>query len=201
MSETYEAGRFDETTVGRVIIMVGSAVATVLVIAAVIYAAGTGPRHQAALAAAGCEPNLSPVGLQCTTVQMLTSKYVAVVTPANQQLGADEAAYSANENRDLAAARVALTAEAASDSALGRGLAGIDFPPAVAPLARTLVRDNQARAALVATQARSSSLSQLRSYDHRVQAANATVEAQMQLVLKALQKPPATPGPAQSGQH
>jgi hypothetical protein len=194
MNETYEAGRFDETTTGRVIVMVSSAVATVLVIAALIYAAGAGPRHRAALAAAGCEPNLSPVGLQCTTVQMLTSKYVAVVTPANQQLGADEAAYSANETRDLAAARAALTAEATSDTAFGRGLAGLPFPPAVAPLAAALARDNRARTTLVTTQARSSSLTKLRSYDRQVQAANATVEAQMQVVLKALQKPPATPG-------
>jgi hypothetical protein len=192
--ETYEAGRFDETTLGRVIIMVSSAVATVLVIAAVIYATGTGSRHRAALVAAGCEPNLSPAGLQCTTAQMLTSRYVAVVTPANQQLSADVAAYSANEAHNLAAARAALTAEETSDAAFGRALAGIPFPPAVAPLARELARDNQARTKLVAAQARSTSLARLRSYDRQVQAANAAVEAQMQVVLKAVQKPPAASG-------
>ena len=49
-------------------------------IAGLAYAAGTGGRHKAALAFAQCEPNLSPSGLQCTTVQMLTRQYTAIMT-------------------------------------------------------------------------------------------------------------------------
>lgn len=189
MSEAGTASRFDETTTGRVIVMVSSAVATVLLIAAVIYATGIGARHRGALAAAGCEPNLSPSGLPCTTAPMLTRRYLAIVTPATQQLDADVADYAANETGNLAAARAALTAEVTSDDALGSDLTGIAFPPAVAPMARVLARDNQARAQLAAEQARSSSLAQLRSFDHRVQVANATAQAEIQLVLRALRSP------------
>ncbi len=195
MTATRAARSWDDTTAGRVIIMVSSSVAAVLVIAGLVYAAGTGPRHQAALAAAGCEPNLSPSGLQCTTVQQLTSRYTAIMTPLSEQLNADAAAYSANEARHLAAAETALTAEVTSEDAFGTGLAAIDFPPAAAPAAQALARANQVCVKLTAEQARSSSLSQLRSFDHQIQVAGATAQSDRQLVLEALEAPRATPSP------
>jgi hypothetical protein len=133
---------------------------------------------------------LSPAGVQCTTAQMLASQYMAIMTPANQQLNADIAAYTANERHHLAAAEAALTAEVTSENAFDTSLAGIKFPPAIAPMAKALVQAGQARAKLIAEQARSSSLKQLRSFNHRVQAANAAVQTQTKLILEALDPPP-----------
>jgi hypothetical protein len=190
MSQTYASGGQEETAAGRNILVVSSLLAALLVIAGLIYAMGTGQRHEAALAAAGCEPNLSTSGLQCTTVQVLASQYVAIMTPAIQQLTADVAAYTANDRHNLAAAEAALTAEVASEHAFGTSLAGIAFPPAIAPMAKALAQVNQALAQLTAEQARSSSLAQLRSFNQRVQVTSAAVQAEMKLVGKALDSPP-----------
>jgi hypothetical protein len=190
MSEAYARRGQEQTTTGSVILMVSSFLAAVVVIAGLIYATGTGERHQAALAAAGCEPGLSPSGLQCTTAQMLASRYMAIVTPASQQLDADVAAYTASERHHLAAAEAALTAEVTSENAFDTSLAGIAFPPAIAPIAKALVQADQALATLTAEQARSSSLTQLRSFNHRVQVASAAVQTEMKLILKALDSPP-----------
>jgi hypothetical protein len=187
MSETYASG--DQTRTGAVILRVSSSLAALLVIAGLVYAMGTGERHQAALAAAGCEPSLSPDGLQCTTVQMLASHYKAITTPASQQLNADVTAYRAHERDDLAVAEAALTAEVTSEHAFDTNLAGMTFPPAIAPMARALFQANQARAKLTAEQARSLSLTRLRSFNHRVQVANAAVQAEMKLIRKALDSP------------
>ena len=170
--------------------MVSSSLAALLVIAALIYAIGIGQRHEAALAAAGCEPSLSPSGQQCTTAQMLASHYMTIMTPASQQLNADVAAYHAHEKDNLAAAEAALTAEVTSEHAFDTSLAGMTFPPAIAPIAKALVRANQARATLTAEQAWSASLIRLRSFNHRVQAAGAAVHTEMKLIRKALDSPP-----------
>jgi hypothetical protein len=190
MSETCASGGQGQTAAGRVILVASSCLAAVLVIAAIIYAMGTGQRHQAALAAAGCEPGLSPSGLPCTTAQMLASRYLAIMTPASQQLSADVAAYTASERRHLAAAEAALTAEVTAENAFDTSLAGIEFPPAIAPVAEALIRADRARAKLIAEQARSSSLTRLRSFNHRVQVASAAVQAEEKLIGKALDPPP-----------
>jgi hypothetical protein len=194
MSETYTQGGQEKA--GGVIIAVVSFLAAVLVIAGLLYAAGTGERHKAALAAAGCEPNLSPSGLQCTTVQMLTSDYMRITTPASQQLKTDLAAYTANEWRHLGAAKAALRAEAAAENALDLSLARFPFPPAVAPMAKALLLANRARAILTADQAGSSSFFQLRSFDVRVKIASTAVRADLRSVGKALDaRPTATQEP------
>jgi hypothetical protein len=189
MSETY-AG--EKTAVGGVLIMAISALAAVLVIAGLAYAVGTGGRHQAALAAAGCEPNLSPSGLPCTTYPALISEFRAMVTPATQQLSTDAAAYAASENQHLAPAESALNAMVETERALGSTLASFPFPPAAVPAAKALEGADQALAAVTAEQARSSSLPQLRSFDDRVDAAKAAVQTKMNLLRKALAVPPAT---------
>jgi hypothetical protein len=185
MSEMSASGERD-TTAGRIIIMAISILAAVLVLAGLFYATGSGGRHKAALAAAECEPNLSPSGLQCTTVQMLNGQYMAIVTPAVQQLNIDEAAYTANEGRSLATAEVALTSEMTSERALDARLASFPFPPGASPVAKALIQANQARANLTAEQARSSSLTQMRSFNQQVDAASAAVQKEMKLLRNAL---------------
>jgi hypothetical protein len=219
MSGTYAAGGQDQTGAGRVILMAVSFAAAVLVIAGLIYATGASGRHKAALAAAGCEPSLFVSGLPCTTQQMLISQFEGIVTPASKLLNADMAAYSASEGNDLTAAEAALTAEVATEQALDSSLAAVTFTPqnraaALAlitnaasagnpvPLAavtftpqitvtvNALIQANQARASLIAKQAQSSSLTQLRSFNHRVQVASAAVQTEIELVRKAVDSPP-----------
>jgi hypothetical protein len=190
MSAAYATGGQERTKTGGIILAVSSCLSALLVIAGLIYATGTGERHQAALTAAGCEPGLSPSGLQCTTQRMLISQYMAILTPASQQLNADLAAYAAGARHDLAAAETALTAEVTSEHAFGKSLAGITFPPVIAPIAGALVRADQALAKLTAEQARSSTLTQLGSFSHRIEVASATVQTEKKLILEALRSPP-----------
>ena len=189
-SETYGIGSQDQATAGRVILMVSSFLAALLVIAGLIYATGTGARHKAAVAAAGCEPSLFISGMPCTTEQMMASQYEAIVTPATQQLNTEIAAYAVNERRDLAAAEADLSAEVVTEQAFDNSLAATTFTPQNRAAADALIQANQARATLLAEQARSSSLTQLRSFNHRVQVASAAVQTEMKLIAKALDSPP-----------
>src|SRR5271170_226538 len=125
MSGTYAWPGQDRSMekVGQVIILVAAMLSALLVIAGLIYARGTNERHQAALAAAGCEPSLFISGLPCTTEQMMASQYEAIVTPASQQLNTEMAAYAVDERRDLAAAEADLSAEVATEQAFDKSLA------------------------------------------------------------------------------
>jgi hypothetical protein len=189
MSETYARGGRESTGAGGFILVVASLLAALLVLAGLSYAAGTPARHRAALAQAGCEPSLSPAGVQCTTARMLTKRYLAVLVPARQQLAADIAAYRTNQRRDLAAAQTALMAEVTSEHAFDVSLARITLPPAIAAIARALIRANEARATLTVKQAGSTSLTQLRSFDRRVDVASAAVQKEMKLIRAALESP------------
>jgi hypothetical protein len=219
VGETYAKDGEERTKAGIVILIVAGFVAAVLVIAGLIYAAGASGRHKAALAAADCEPSLFILGLPCTTQQMVISQYEAIVTPADKQLNADMAAYRANERHSLVAAEAALTAEVAAVQALDNSLAAVTFTPQnratalalitnatstgnpipsaaviftpqMTVIADALVQANQALATLIAEQARSSSLRQLRSFNHRVQIAGAAVQTDIKLLRKAVGGPP-----------
>lgn len=170
-------------------LMVASTVAGLLVIAAFSYAAGAGQRSAAALAAAGCEPTLGSETAPCVTQPMLASQYMAALTPASRQLNLDAAAYSASEGSHLATAEAALTAEATTEQAFDTSLAAIKFPPAITPIAQALIRADEALARLTARQARSASLTRMRSYDRRAQAAAAAVQTQLNLIRKAVDTP------------
>lgn len=190
MSETYARGGQENTGFGGFILAVTSALATLLVLAGLIYAVGTPARHRAALAEGGCEPSLSPSGVQCTTARMLTKQYLAIVIPARQQLSADQAAYTAAaRRRNLAAAQTALMAEVTSEHTFDTSLAHITFPPAVTAIAKALIRANEARATLTAKQAESTSVAGLRSFNRRVDVAGAAVQKDVKLIRTALASP------------
>jgi len=207
-----------ETRAGGVILAAAAFLSAFLVLAGLIYATGTNGRHRAAVAAADCEPSLFISGLPCTTQQMIASQYEAVVTPATQALTADMAAYRASERHSLAAAEAALTGEVGTEQALGNNLAAmmftpqnrakdvalittaaddsnpfptaaITFTPQVTAIAGALIQAIQALAKLTAEQARSSTLTQMRSFNHRVQVARAAVQTEMTLVRQAADKP------------
>ena len=182
----YARGGQKSTRSGGLILAAIAVLSALLVIWGLYYAAGTGARHQAALAAAGCEPNLSPSGVQCTTVWMLERRYVAITTPAIQQLNTDVAAYSASEGHNLSSAEAALKAEVTSASAFETSLAHFPFPPVVAPVAKSLIDAIQARMRLTVEQARSPSLARLRSFNDRVNRAGDAVQTELKLVRTAL---------------
>ena len=189
-TEAYPGAGRTGMTRGGVIITAISCLSALLVIAALVYATGIGQRHTAALAAADCEPNLSPSGLQCTTVPMLTSEYMAIYTPASQQLSTDVSAYTAHERNNLAAAEAALAAEATCMRAFDTSMANFPFPPTVVPTAKAMIGADQVLATLTAEQAGSSSFTRMRSFDHRVQVDTAAVENELKLLRKALAVPP-----------
>lgn len=218
MSETYASGGQDDTAAGRFILVIISSLSALLVLLALVYYAGNGSRHQAAVLAGGCEPSLFKSGLPCTTQQMLGSQYAAVVTPATRQLTTDAAVYIANENRNLTTAQAVLEAEVATEQALSTSVtamtytpqnrsasialittaadagnpmpkAAILFTPQITVLADALIRANQARIALTAEQARASSPARMRAFNARIEAATASVQAEENLVSKAIATP------------
>jgi hypothetical protein len=218
-SKKYRRDSQDRTRAGGVILAFVSGLSGLLLLLAFLYWPGASARHQAAAAAADCEPALYLAGLPCTTVQMVVAKYNGIVNPAVQQLISESAAYTANERRNLAAAEAALSAEVSTERALDNSLAAVMstpqnratanslityaeshgnpvpsaavlFPPNITAMAQALVRDIQALATLNAEQARSSSLTQLRSFNARVQAATAAVQSEMALIHKAVQTHP-----------
>jgi len=217
MSETY-ADDYEPETVGGVLLVAISILSGILVLAGLLYAAGTSARHKTALAVNNCEPSMSPSGLPCNTQQMVISEYNGIVNPASKLLAADMAAYNVNEGRHLAAAEAALTSEVAAEQALDNNLAAVAYTPQnyanainlitiafdtgantpgaaillspqATSIANAAVRDNQALAKLTAQQARSTSLTQLRSFNSRVEADTVAVQAEMKLIGKTLAAP------------
>jgi hypothetical protein len=188
MSETYARRRQEPTNAGGLMLAAISLLATIAVIAGLVYATGVGARRKALLAAGDCAPvpSLVVTGLDCTTEQQLAGEYTKITTPAIQQLNADVAAYTASERHDLAAAESALMAQVTLAQALDRSLMRFPFPAAVAPQAKALMQAIDARVKLTTEQARSSSLGQLRSFNSRIQTASAAVRTDMKLVRKAL---------------
>jgi hypothetical protein len=229
MSETY-AGRGyagggyadddpERTALGGVILVTLSLLATILVLAGLVYALGTDARHKAAVLAADCEPTLYLMRLPCITQQMLISQYEATVNPAVKQLTADTAAYRTNEARHLVAAEAALTAEVETEQALDSSLAAmaftpqnraravalitnasstgnqtppaasITFTPRMTVVASALIQANQALAKLTVEQARSTSLTEMRSFNVKAEAAGTAVLTEMKLLRAAVHAP------------
>jgi len=223
MSETYARGGYaddeERTALGGVILVTLSFVATILVIAGLIYWTGATPRHNAAVLAADCEPTLYLMRLPCITQPMLISQYEATVNPAVKQLTADTAAYRANERRHLVAAEAALTSEVQTEQALDNSLAAmaftpqnraravalitnasstgnetpppaaITFTPRMTVVADALIQANQALIKVTTEQARSTSLVQLQSFNAKTEAAGAAVLTEMKLLRTAVHAP------------
>jgi hypothetical protein len=221
MSATYARGHEEQTTAGSVILMISSLLSAILVIAGLIYATGTSARHKFEMAAFGCEPSLFISGLPCTTGQMMVSRYNAIVNPVIQQLKTETAAYTVNERHNLAAAEADLSAEVTTEQAFDNTLAtatftpqnqatadaliqnatsnntpvpltSVIFTPQVTVMVNALIQADQARITLITKQAQSTSLTRLRAFNHRVQVATTAVQAEMNLISKAVAAPPPT---------
>jgi hypothetical protein len=217
VSETY-ADDYEREPVGGFIVVAISILSAILVLAGLFYAAGAHARTKSALAVNNCEPSMSPSGLPCNSQQMVIGEYNGIVNPASKLLATDMAAYSVNERHHLAAAEAALTSEVATERALDTSLAAVAYTsqnysnainlitiafdsggstpgaailltPQATVIANAAVRDNQALATLTTEQARSKSLTQLRSFNTRVEADTAAVQAEMKLIGKTLATP------------
>jgi hypothetical protein len=167
------------TRLGGVLIGTAALVAAVLVVLTVVYA----------LNLPGQPPPAS-AGAAAGTPSALARRYLAIADPANHRLDVANNGFTASERGNLAAAKADLRAEVATETRFDQQLAAIPFPPAIAAIARAMIRANQARGALTARQARSASLARLRSFDQRHRAADAAVEVQVRLIRKALHLPP-----------
>jgi hypothetical protein len=218
MSETYADYGEEQGTFGGVLVVAISILSGILVLAGLLYATGTSARHKTALAVNNCEPSMSPSGLPCDTQQMVIGEYNGIVNPASKLLAADMAAYKVNEGHHLAAAEADLTSEVAAEQALDNSLAAVAYTPQnygnaitlitvafdagtntpgaailltpqATVIANAAMRDNQALAKLTAQQARSTSLTQLRSFNTKVEADTVAVQAEMKLIGKTLAAP------------
>jgi len=218
MSETYADDDYEPETLGGFIVVAISILSGILVLAGLFYATGAHTRTQAALAVNNCEPSMSPSGLPCNTQQMVISEYNGIVNPASKLLAGDMAAYKVNEAHHLAAAESALTAEVATERTLDSSLAAVAYTsqnyanainlitinfdagtptpgaailltPQATAVADAAILDNQALATLTTQQAKSTSLTELRSFNARVEADTATVESEMKLIGNTLAAP------------
>jgi hypothetical protein len=218
MSETY-ADDYEREPVGGFIVVAISILSAILVLAGLFYVAGARARNKAALALNDCVPSQSPSGLPCNTQAVVLSRFQGIVTPVGKQLAADMVAYRANEKRHLAAAEATLTSEVATEQALDSGLAAAEYSsqhyanainlitisfdsggntpsaailltPQTTVMAEALIRANQSLMKLTAEQAKSTSLTQLRSFNAKVTAANAVVVNDINAIRKALAVPP-----------
>jgi hypothetical protein len=219
MSETYADYGEEQGAFGGVLLAAISILSGILVLAGLLYATGAHARNKTALALNDCVPSQSPSGLPCNTQAMVLSQFQGIVTPAGKQLNAEMVAYRVNEKHHLAAAEASLTSEVATEQALDSNLAAVAYSsqnyanainlitinfdagtptpsaailltPQTTVMADALIRANQALAKLTAEQAKSTTLTQLRSFNDRVDAANATVLADINAIHKALEVPP-----------
>ncbi len=178
-TSTKAGGAGNTGRLGGTLIAGASLVAAVLVVLAVLALTAPRPRGAAA-SSSGADANLTA----------LAHKYLAIADPANRRLEVANDGYGKNESDNLAAAKADLRAEVATETLFDKQLAAIPFPPKVAAIARAMIQANQARGALTARQARSASLTQLRSFDQRHRAGDAAVEVEVRLLRKALHLPP-----------
>jgi hypothetical protein len=218
MSETYADDDYEPETLGGFIVVAISILSAILVLAGLFYWTGAHARTQNALALNNCEPSQSPSGLPCNTQQMVVGEFNGIVNPAGKLLAGEMAAYKVNEAHHLGAAESDLTSEVATERSLDSSLTAIEYSaqnygnainlitiafdtgantpgaailltPQATSIAARAIRDNQALATLTAEQAQSTSLDKLRSFNARVGADTATVEAEMKLIGKTLAAP------------
>lgn len=147
-------------------------------------------------AAPGPEPSrpASPAAsaVPSAYVTALADTYMGIAVPANHSLDVEVDGYTDEEHSDLAAAEADLRAEVATIRVFDRQLGQIHFPPGMAAAARDLIRVNQLRAALIDQQVRSSSITELESFDRQHHALDAAVEVPVGILRRDLRLPPAS---------
>jgi len=141
---------------------------------------------------AGPQPGLSASARPSrpARIRALAARYLAIARPANHRLEVEVDGFRHDRRHDLAKAAADLRAEAATERHFDRQLARIHFPPAIARMARALIRANRSRIWLTRREARSPSLAKLKTFTGRHMAADAAVETWVKAIRKALGLPP-----------
>jgi hypothetical protein len=166
----------------------GLAVTALIILVGGCAASGAAgvPGRQASQAGARSAAAAGPGG----QLRALAGRYLAIAVPASHRLDTEVDGFTDRERDDLAAAESDLRAEAATERWFDQRLAKIPFPAGIAATAGALARANQRRAELTDRQARSASLTGLRSLASRHRAADAAVEVDVRLIRRALRLPP-----------
>jgi hypothetical protein len=145
------------------------------------------------VALAGCVPSgRAPAAARSPGMHADAVEYLAIARPANRQLDRSQDAYTDTAHRDLAAARAALRAEAATERQFDRRLDALSFsfPPRIAATARAMIVDNTVRISLTLEQARAVSVAALLAFTARHKAVDAAVEVQARMIRRELGLPP-----------
>jgi mannose/fructose-specific phosphotransferase system component IIA len=169
MSESYADDPPATSSAGFLIAVVGSLVAAILLILALVYYSGKSTR--------------------------IAGLYTAVAAPANQALTGEVTAYNRDQRTNLAAAKKDLARLIKTDTTFEDGIVAVDFPSgSPSHSAARLVNADRALIKLFRKQEKSTTLRQLQSFDSQDQSANAVVAAQVQQTRLALGLPAATSG-------
>lgn len=123
-------------------------------------------------------------------IRALAAAYMAIATPANRRLDHAVDRFGDSERDNLAAAAADLRSEVAAERWFDKHLLKIPFPPAIKAIATSMVRANDRRIRLTGLEARSTSLTQIRSFTIRHKAADAAVEVDVRAIRQMLGLPP-----------
>ncbi len=133
----------------------------------------------------------SRMGATAAGLKAMAAAYMAIARPANVELDHEFNGFDDHmKDGDLAAAQADLRAAAVTERRFDRQLIGLSFPPRTEPFVRLLYRVNQARATLTSTAAGVASLTELRGYQRRLDAANGPVEDAVRVIRGQLGLPP-----------
>jgi len=137
----------------------------------------------------------SRMGATAAGLKAMAAAYMAIARPANVELDHEFNGFDDHvKDGDLAAARADLRAAAVTERRFDRQLIALSFPPRTEPFVRLLYRVNQARAMLTSTAAGAASLTELRGYQRRLDAANGPVEDAVRVIRGQLGLPPPDTG-------
>lgn len=119
----------------------------------------------------------------------IASLYSKLAVPADRTLTPVLADYSRNQHHNLAAAKLDLSKEARTEVSFDNQLGQITFPAGVNPHPALLIAADQKQIRLLRLQMRAKTLRKLRSFDSRIQSADAAIEAQARIIRKDLGLP------------
>jgi len=139
---------------------------------------------------AGSSPAPTSPATPSSGTRALAALYLAIAKPANHRLDTEVNGFTDHERDNLAAAEADLRAQAATERRFDRKLLKTGFPAPVAAVVHALVRVNQNRVKLTERQARSASITQLRSFASQHKTADAAVEVQVRIIRRDLGLPP-----------
>jgi hypothetical protein len=164
MSASYADDSPRTASTGLLIVVAASLVAVILLILAFVYNSGKSAR--------------------------IASLYTAAAASVNPALTAEVNAYNRDQRTNLAAAKADLVKLDKAYASFDTSIRAVTFPRAAGGTA--LINANLKREALISQQEKATSLRQLRSFNGRVNSANAAVQAQVQQTRTALGLPPAS---------